>query len=178
MPRRSEEADGVAKSCLPISPPDIVLPLSKSRLFDHPSALGIIAARAAALLLMRRDEGVMAPRDGVRPERARLGAAVARERTIAAAIGARALQPLWIKQGAVRGHAHWRWAANAARASHGRLIVLGNRRKFFRRVSVRADTEDNIGSRRGRWELDHGGLLGVLCRRRKAIARESLFGID
>lgn len=148
------------------------------RLFDHPPALGIIAARAAALLRMGREEGVMAPRDGVRPERARLGAAVARIRTIAAAIGARALQPLWIEQGAVRGHAHGRWAADAARASHGRLVVFGNRRKDIRGVSVRGDTEDNIMSRRGRWELDHGALLGVLCRRRKAIARESLFGID
>ena len=64
------------------------------RLFDHPSALGIISARAT--VLVGSHDGVMASRDGVRPEstRARLDTAVARMRAIAAAIGARPHQSL------------------------------------------------------------------------------------
>ena len=75
----AEEADqrnNLAKSAA-------LLPPFMSRLFDYPSAFGIIAARGAVLVLVGRHDGVMTPRDGVVSDSTRT-----RGCTMIAAVGA------------------------------------------------------------------------------------------
>jgi hypothetical protein len=54
-----------------------------TRLFDHPSAFGVIAVGGAVLMLMSCHNGVVTSRDGVRPDSTR-----ARLCTTVTAIGA------------------------------------------------------------------------------------------
>ena len=111
-----------------------------SRLFDYPSAFGIIAARGAGLVLVGCHNGVMTSRDGVSPDSTRT-----RRCTMIAAVGACTLQSLWIMRGSVRGHTCWEWAEDATPAPHGSLIVFGNSGKTLaRRAAVWAGREDNI----------------------------------